>query len=57
MIRIGDVRERAGSSVPFGSEAQHVRFELDLTKLNALSNEQVPQTKEEVFAFVDAQSR
>jgi len=57
VVGIGDVRERAGSTVPFGSEAKSVRFELDLTKLSALARKQIPETQAEVFAFVDAQSR
>ncbi len=55
VVRIGDVYARAGSKVPYGADAQRVRFELDLTKLASLAKTELPRTQAEVFSFVDGQ--
>jgi nucleoside-diphosphate-sugar epimerase len=54
VVRIGDVRDRAGSNVPFAANARRVRFELDLTKLSAFAQD-VPESAAEVAAFLEHQ--
>lgn len=57
VVRIGDIRDRVGSTTPYGADAQCVRFELSLDKLGGLSNIAIPSTEAEVFTFVDSQKR
>ena len=57
VVRVGDIRDRAGSSVPYGADAQSVRFELNLEKLAGRAGNRLPTSEEEVGAFLTSASR
>lgn len=50
-VRIGDVKERAGSAVPVCHEAKEVLYEVNIDKL--LELEEIQSTEKAVFDFVD----
>lgn len=54
-VRIGDVKERVGSTVSVNPEAKTVLYEVNIDKLSAL--EAVQRTETAVFDFVDGMTK
>lgn len=53
VVKIGALHEHARSLHPFSSEARHVRFELDLAKLERLAGH-LPDAQSEVIEFLNS---
>ena len=51
-VNLGELHERLGSKSEFKPEANHVQFELDLSRLKSVSAIDVPHTRDEVDAFL-----